>query len=389
MAVDYEQWQKAGGWEAKQSIVLEAKNRLADSVKAGSSITDIPRFTHDTYLLDQTGYLTHVEPDLLQRARVAAGDPRVIRGFLDNLRTQDTTASSLEVLASIHVARRVDYDQTANLKQVFDTLEIKHVALLEEAERLRQEEKARVAAEEAARQREQARQQKQAEAEAKKQAETVWFAREPLTGKSPEWVDAQTHIERVWHEKSRNLPKGRARNSRTADMQYLVAGFDLLHEEILRGGIDSVRLRAMIEWLIPEIWRQPILVLEDLIEMEQVLNNKRKPYEKAVRAHEEAVRQAQQKGEPEPPAPATPPLSHLKDLPPIQKILLVPASLRKQDATANPDQKWQVRSIYATYNKALHQDIKKDHPDIDKRLLPHTDQLHKSINKAWNRGKEF
>lgn len=388
MAMNYREWE-AATQPVKEAKVLEAKDRLEDDLRQDpNSMTDLPRFFQDTYLLAETNYFDYENPDLLKRVQARASAPPVFKGFLDNVKAQDIAAESAEVLASLKVATRLDYDKTPGVGSVLATLYTRHTELLAAAERQAAQEAQRQQQEQARQQREAERERRRQEAEEKRKAETTWFAREPLVGKSPEWADAVTYTERLWHAKTTGLPKGPARNSRTADMQYLVAGFNLLHEEILRGGMDSLRLRAMVEYLIPEIWRQPILVTEDLKEMEKVLNNKRKPYEQAAREHEEAVRQAKANGTPEPPDPGswTP---SLKDLTPVQKMLLVPARLRDQNVKANPDQKKEITSIFRAFNKAVHQDIKKDHPDIDQRLLPFVGKLHTSVNVAWNKGKEF
>lgn len=341
MAVDYEQWQKAPQPE-KESRVLQARARLDDNLKLNAgSIPDLPGFFRDTYLLDKTGYFNYEAPELLDRIRRAAGDPRVIKGFLDNLRTQDTAASSFEVLASLHVARRVDYDQTANLKQVFDTLETKHVALLEQAERQRQAE----------------------EAEARRRARLEWPP-ELLTvntGKSQEWVDTQQSVATRWEQIRRTLPQGVDRETPEAAVAYFKAGFGLLGEYILGAGTpstdNSLYYRAALEYLIPQIWLQPKLV-----------DSKLKKWAKGEDLESEDI------GSRRP--------TNLKGLNVIAKTLFVTPSLRNLTTPPNEDQKRQVNSLYRAYQFALHPDVS-NRSDINPALKPHTEAIHKAINEAW------
>lgn len=347
MAVDYEQWQKAPGPE--QAIqAQEARARLDSALASGASkVTDVSRLVKDVYLLDKVG--GHFDdPTLLQQTKVLAGHPRIFTGVLDVLRHQDTEGDSVEVLASLHVARKVDYDQTDPrgdgsfpLRVVFDTLDTKHVALIEEAEK----------------------QRKAAEAEARRKARTEWPA-ELLTvntGKSQEWMNTQQMVADRWEAISRTLPQGVARETPEAAVAYFKAGIGLLGEYMLAAGTPSTNnalyYRAALEYLIPQTWLQPRLVKTTL-----------EKWAKGVDLQGNDI------GSSKP--------TDLKGVNVVAKTFFVTPSLHNLTTKPNEDQKRQINSLHRAYQFALHPDVA-NRSDVNPALTPHIETVHKAVNSAW------
>lgn len=373
MAVDYERYRRTPDPE-KRSILNETIGRVEAAFDLGSAMANTDRFFRDVYLLSRTGSFDP-NPDLLVRVQRLAADPKIRGDYVSILKNQDTAGESEEVLATLQVGQAFEYNQEDPFRIVFEKLAIKHEQLIAETEARRQEEarqraeEARRRTEEARRQREEARRQeetrRQEEArrrageaeEARRQRQsgggtTAAWTTESNAGKSAEWVAAQEKIAKLWEERSRTLPQGIDRETQAADIEYFAAGFNLLKDEILGAPHNSLAVRAMLEYLVPNIWRQPRMV---------------EPFFKRMQARERGN------------VP-----TNLGSVGTLAKGFFIPLPLQNLTVPPDKEQSKKIRSLFRNFNKAMHADIANNFPDVSKTLQPHVDVIHKAINDSWN-----
>lgn len=362
MAMNYEQYQRSSAPE-QNSLVNQAQGRIENSLRLSPELINAGSFFRDVYLLGSVGSLEY-KPGMYARIRNMGRHERIRGEFVQILRVQDTVGDSKEVLATLDAGRRLGYDTEPPkppfqkvFQTVFEKLAAKHEQLIAEAElkrrqeELRRQAEARRQAEEARRQREAEAARNKAEAEARRQARNNWPPPESNAGKSPDWVAAQEKIARLWETARQRLPQGIERETQEADIAYFQAGFGLLKEEMSTGAKPLI-VRAMLEYLIPQIWRQPRLVENFLKGLEAEQRGRRKP-------------------------------TTLKELVALPKGLFIPLALHNQDSAANKEQSVRIRSGFRTLSKALHTDISNNSPDVNKNLLSYIDLIHKAVNNAW------
>ena len=307
MAMNYAEYQRASAPE-QASVVNQAQERIEGSLRLGPKLVDAERFFKDIYLLGRVGFLdTH--PSMLTHIQQMGVHPKVRGEFVKILQAQDTVGDSKEVLAALVVGRTFDYHRELPFQTVFEKLAVKHEQLIAEAEVRRQAEEAR----------------RQAETEARRQARNNWPPPESNTGKSPEWRQAQEKIARLWENAKQRLPQGIERETQDADIAYFQTGFNLIKKEI-SAGAKPLTVRAMIEYLIPQVWRRPRMV------------------EAFFRRYEQ-----QQSRRPQP--------TSLSALDVAQKGLFIPLSLQGQVGPADKPQSKNIRTVFRGLTKAIHHHV--------------------------------
>lgn len=337
MAVDYEQYRSSSATE-QQRIVNEAQGRLDTHLQLGPKLVDTNRFFSDVYLLKQTGFFI-LEPELEIKTQRMAADPKIRGEYVNRLKNQDTVSNSKEVLATLETGRTFGYHQEGPFKVVFDKLETKHAQLIAEEEERQRAEEARKA--------EEARRKE--EAAAKRKAKSTWPP-ESNTGKSSEWVQAQEKIARLWEEKNRHLPQGLNRETEAADIAYFEAGFNLLKNEILTSAPMAMELRAMLEYLIPRMWRQPVILERFIKKM-----TPRKPTKPA----------------------------NLAGLDTLSKAFYIPAPLQGLTQHPNKEQSKQINTVFRSFTKSMHPDVAV-WPDTSENLKEYVDTIYKSFTSCWS-----
>lgn len=356
MAVDYEQYRKSPVF-GQQTILNQAQERLEASLQSGPNLVNTERFFRDVYLLKKTGFFDS-EPKLEMKAQQIAADPKIRGEYVNRLKNQDNASESKEVLATLDIGRTFEYHHEEPFRIVIEKLEVKHNQLLAEAEARQRADAARRAEErrraEEARKAEEAK--RKAETEAKRRAKHTWPP-ESNTGKSPEWIQAQEKIAKLWEQKSQTLPQGLNRETPAADITYFETGFNLLKNEILSASPPGgLRLRAMIEYLIPRIWRQPGILERFIKQMT-------------------------------PPPNAARPIN-LASLDTLSKAFYIPLSLQELTQPLNKKQSKQIDSVYRAFTKSMHPDVAK-WPDMNENLQNYVTTIYKSFTSNWDPVREL
>lgn len=362
VAIDYERFRNSPE-PVKHSIIQQTRERVEGSLRLDPKLVETDRFFRDIYMLRRVGIFDS-EPDLMVKVQQMAADPKIRGDYVNILKNQDTARESEEVLATLQVGQAFEYNQEDPFRIVFEKLETKHQQLIVAAAEARRQEEARRRAEEAARRQEEARRRTEEREEARRQAEearrqrqsgggtTAAWTTESNAGKSAEWVAAQEKIAKLWEERSRTLPQGIDRETQAADIEYFAAGFNLLKDEILGAPHNSLAVRAMLEYLVPNIWRQPRMV---------------EPFFKRMQARERGN------------VP-----TNLGSVGTLAKGFFIPLPLQNLTVPPDKEQSKKIRSLFRNFNKAMHADIANNFPDVSKTLQPHVDVIHKAINDSWN-----
>lgn len=334
MAVDYEQYQRTSEVN-KSEMTNAALLRIRECLRLGpKQAADLSRFFKDIYLLEKTSPLGYTL-EIHRKTQEFAAHPIVRQEFVSVLRHQDISVDSREVLATLQVGEMFDYGKESPFRIVFDKLQEKHTRLIAEAERKRRE-----------------------EAEARRQARSGWPPRESNIGKSVEWVQIQERTAQLWEQRKQTLPQGIERERDSADLEYVSAGFDIIKNEVINGSAtESFHVRAMLEYLIPEMWRKPAHVKGQL------------------KSLEDGFRPGSGK-------------KLLRDLPLIQKILFVPSALHNLSTIADQEQRGKIVKMYRLYNQALHPDLGNG-KDTSTNLLPYVAIIHRTVNNTWDKGRTF
>lgn len=335
MAAEYQQYQSSPEAQ-KANMVNMAANRLDTYVEMGHErFSDGPKFFKDVYLLKQAGFF-NIHPEKVVGMQRLASYPNVRTEFFNTLKSQDGASQSEEVLASVGVGEVFEYNmdrRNNHFRVLFDGLKDKHTQLITEAENKKTREAAAAAA-------------------ARRRANATWGPPETNVGKSPEWIAVQEKVARLWAGKSRTLPQGVARETEAASLDYLRAGFSIIHEQILSDPPkDAVEVRAMVEYLIPKMWAQPRQV------------------EVIFKEHEKA-----EKGRPKP--------TNLREVATIPKILFIPEALKNSTTPPDKDQSANVRKLHRAYNMAMHPDVG-NNPNVNASLKPQVDKIIKEVNRGW------
>lgn len=333
VAVNFEQYRQSPE-QVKGTIVEQAQARLERGLQGlrggvGADWVELPFFFNDVYLLRQTGVLAF-HPEWMRPMQQLAAHPRVRTEFLNTLKAQDAALDSQEVLASLVVGATFDYHLEGPFRAVFNTLSYKHNQLIEAEKQREAQRKA---------------QEKAAAQEARRRAKS-WEPPKSNVGKSPEWVAAQEKIAGLWAAISTTLPQGIERETEAADLAYFSAGFGLLKQEFLNApATNRMANRAMLEYLIPQIWRQPRMVRPFFQQLENEWKGRVAP-------------------------------TSLEELGVLPKVLFIPPGPGRVP-------KSQIRKIHDSYQHAMHPDVA-NLLDVNKDLQPHIDVIHAAVNNNWD-----
>lgn len=357
MAVDYEQYRKSPLAE-QQAILNQVRGRLETSLQLNPNLVNTDRFFRDVYLLNRTGFFGL---ELKTKTQQKAADPKIRGEYVNRLKNQDATSDSEEVLATLAAGRIFEYHREEPFRIVFEKLEAKHEQLIAEEERQRAEARRRTEERRKAEETRRAEEKRRAEEarkaeETRRKSKTTWPP-ESNTGKSPEWIQAQEKIAKLWEQKSQTLPQGLSRETPAADIAYFETGFNLLKNEISSASPPGgLRLRAMIEYLIPRIWRQPGILERFIKQMT-------------------------------PPPNAARPIN-LAGLDTLSKAFYIPLSLQELTQPLNKKQSKQIDSVYRAFTKSMHPDVAK-WPDMNENLQNYVTTIYKSFTSNWDRVREL
>lgn len=354
MSVNYERYRQSS--QGEQDVIrLEAQSRVKNDLKLGAQkMIDFTRFFRDVYLLDRTHFFgtDPTQKKELSQIRQLAADPKVRTAFINTLRTQDQIGDSKEVLATLDAGWVFGYTEETSFKILSTKLRERHEYLVREAERIRASEEARKQAEkEAERQKTETQRQQQARANS-----NTWQP-ESNVDKSKEWKDAQEKTAGLWEIiKRRELPAVIV--SEEDRKAYVTAGFELIKQVILGDPTPNrLSIRAMVEYLMPKMWREPRMVGDYFELMKDERGN-------------------------------NPTAANCSEVSELGKVLIIPRSMQNLTRPLIRAEQKKLRKVHGLLSQSIHSDSQND-SDIarnaskDSGFSKHLHNIQVGINLSW------